>query len=65
MYPLVMLSLVALIRKDIKIAYTILPLSFVGIVLTGYHYIIQYVNSLSVFTCVPANPCTLINRHIF
>jgi hypothetical protein len=20
---------------------------------------------LSVFTCVPANPCTLINRHIF
>ena len=65
MYPLVIISFIALLRKDTKIAYTILPISFIWIVLTTYHYIIQYVNSLSVFTCAPGNPCTLIDWKIF
>ncbi|MEI6672548.1 MAG: disulfide bond formation protein B [bacterium] len=65
MYPLVLISFIALVRKDTKIAYTILPLSFLGILLTGYHYIIQRVNSLNVVACSPGNPCTIIDRKIF
>ena len=64
MYPLVLISLVGLIRKDTKIAYTILPISAIGIVLTSYHYIIQQVNSLNVVACTPGNPCTLIDWKI-
>jgi len=65
MYPLVLISLIGLIRKDTKIAYTILPLSFVGIILTSYHYSIQWINSLNIVSCAPGNPCTLIDRKIF
>lgn len=64
MYPLVWITLIGLLRKDVKIAYTILPISLVGVGLTTYHYIIQYVNSLNVFTCAPGNPCTLIDWKI-
>lgn len=65
MYPLVLISFVALLRKDIKITYTILPLSFIWILLTSYHYIIQQVNSLNIIACAPGNPCILIDRKIF
>ncbi len=65
MYPLVWIALIWIIRKDKKIVYTILPISIVWIILTSYHYIIQHINSLSVITCAPGNPCTLIDRKIF
>ncbi len=65
MYPLVLISLVGLIRKDTKIAYTILPISGIWIILTAYLYIIQRVNSLNVLSCAPGNPCTTIDRKIF
>ena len=65
MYPLVAISFMALIRKDTKIAYTILPISFAGIILTSYHYIIQRINSLNIVACSPGNPCTLIDWKIF
>ncbi|MCX6823456.1 MAG: disulfide bond formation protein B [candidate division SR1 bacterium] len=64
MYPLVLISLIGLIRKDTKIAYTILPISAMGIILTGYHYIIQRVNGLNILSCGPGNPCTLIDWKI-
>jgi len=65
MYPLVFISFVALLRKDTKIAYTILPISFLGVVLTSYHYIIQWVNSLNIIACAPGNPCTIIDWEMF
>ncbi|MEI7563781.1 MAG: disulfide bond formation protein B [bacterium] len=61
MYPLVIISFIGLVRKDTKIAYTILPISAIGIILTSYHYIIQQINSLNVLSCAPGNPCTLID----
>ena len=65
MYPLVLISFVGLVRKDTKIAYTILPISALGIILTSYHYIIQQVNSLDIIKCMPGNPCSLVDRKIF
>lgn len=65
MYPLVLISGIALIRKDEKAAYTILPFSIAWVVLTTYHYAIQYLNSLNVFSCAPGNPCTTIDRSVW
>ncbi len=65
MYPLVVIAWIALVRKDETIAYTILPFSLAGVALTTYHYTIQYVNSLNVFSCAPGNPCTTIDWKIF
>ena len=64
MYPLVLISFIGLVRKDTKIAYTILPISAIGIILTSYLYLIQQINSLNVLSCSPGNPCTLIDWKI-
>lgn len=65
MYPLVWILGYALVRKDAHIAYLSAGISGAGILLTGYHYTIQYINALNVFTCNPWNPCTLIDWKIF
>lgn len=65
MYPLVWILGYALIKKDSAIAYLTAAISGAGMILTGYHYAIQYINSLNVFTCEPGNPCTLIDWKIF
>lgn len=65
MYPLVRISLIWIIRKDKNVIYTVLPMSIAWIILTTYHYSIQYINSLNVFSCAPGNPCTLIDWKIF
>lgn len=65
MYPLVWISLIWIIRKDKNVIYTVLPISIAWIILTTYHYSIQYLNSLNVLSCAPGNPCTLIDWKIF
>lgn len=61
MYPIVRISLTSIITKNTKSIYTILPISIAGMLLSGYHYTIQHINSLNAFTCNPSNPCTLID----
>lgn len=53
MYPLVPLSLVGLIRKDISLPRYVLPLSIIGIVIAGYHYIIQQLSTHQVSVIAP------------
>lgn len=65
MYPLVWISWYGLLRRDSNIVKLILPISVAGMILTWYHYTIQHINSLNVFTCNPSNPCTLIDWKIF
>ena len=42
MYPLVAISVYGLIRKDKGICFLTGALSLVGVLLAGYHYLIQY-----------------------
>ena len=46
MYPLVILILVGLIRRDANLVYYVLPMSVIGMVIAAYHYLLQ----MGVFT---------------
>ncbi|WP_226038038.1 disulfide oxidoreductase [Aquibacillus saliphilus] len=47
MYPLVIIYGVAVIKKDIKVGFPGIILSGIGIVVSGYHYLIQKLPSLN------------------
>lgn len=64
MYPLVWISWYWLIRRDLSLSRLILPMSVLWMIVSWYHYTIQYINSLNVFSCNPENPCTLIDWKI-
>ena len=63
MYPLVVISVYGLIRKDKGICFLTGALSLVGVLLAGYHYLIQYQASLNVFSCQAGNDCTHMGWH--
>lgn len=57
-YPIALLSWIALIRKDTMIRTYILPLSIIGIIISGYQNLLVYSNgNLSGF-CDQSNPCS-------
>ena len=59
MYPLVLIILVGIIKRDDYLPDYVLPLSILGILVSGYHYLIQ----LGVFShpaaCEAGIPCDM------
>ncbi len=53
MYPIVLLTIVALTLRDVKFPRYILPMSILGMIIAGYHYLLQ--------TWKPAAENTFIN----
>lgn len=51
MYPQVLLSLMALIRKDLHMVYYLLPLSIIGLVVSFYHSLVQWGFGLGLLGC--------------
>ena len=64
MYPLVAISVYGLIKKDKEIWFLTGFLSLAGVLLAGYHYLIQYQASLNVFSCWGGNDCTQMWWHL-
>ena len=64
MYPLVAISVYGLIKKDKEIWFLTGFLSLAGVLLAGYHYLIQYQASLNVFSCWAGNDCTQMSWHL-
>ncbi len=66
MYPIVLISLVWIIRKKWWYIWSVLPLVALGIPLELYHYYLQRVlvptNS---FTCTANNPCAALEVNYF
>lgn len=60
MYPIVILSLVGIIRKDNKFTTYVLALALPGILLEIYHYSIQKLPIQNIFNCSLANPCAAL-----
>jgi len=59
MYPLVALLGIAFYRNDKKIYIYVLPLSILGMLLAGYHYILQKFPNVSEFNmCSNGVPCS-------
>lgn len=63
MYPIVLISLVGIIKKDKRFTDYILPLAIPGVVLTIYHYSLQMFPADSGFgaVCDLTNPCSAIH----
>ncbi|KGR75736.1 disulfide oxidoreductase [Ureibacillus sinduriensis] len=59
MYPLVILLGMAFYRNDRNIYQYILPISVIGVILSGYHYALQKIPSLGEFSaCTNGVPCS-------
>lgn len=61
MYPIVAISLVGMIRKANDVYAYILPLSFMGVGLDSYHYLMQKTAIGNPFSCTGANPCSALS----
>nr|WP_285876968.1 disulfide oxidoreductase [Fictibacillus phosphorivorans] len=59
MYPLVILLGIAFYHQDHKINRYVLPLSVLGMLVSGYHYALQKIPALRAFeTCTSGVPCS-------
>ena len=59
MYPLVLFLGLAFYRNDREIYKYVLPMSLVGMLVSGYHYALQKLPSLHEFsTCTSGVPCS-------
>lgn len=59
MYPLVLFLGIAFYRNDQDIFKYVLPMSVIGIVVSGYHYALQKLPSLNEFSaCSSGVPCS-------
>ena len=58
MYPLVVLFGIAAWRRDPEIRHYAAPLAGIGLLIAGYHYLIQQVPSLSGPACSSVIPCS-------
>lgn len=58
MYPLAVILAVATLRRDAGVAVYVLPLSLTGLLVSGYHYLLQKTTFLPVPTlCTASVPC--------
>ncbi len=59
MYPLTLLILVGILRKDRGVAYYVLPLSIIGWIISFYHNLLYYhIVSETLAPCVNGVSCT-------
>jgi hypothetical protein len=65
MYPIVILSLVGMLKEDRKFTQYILPLSMLGVLLDTYHYAIQKLPIHTIFRCSLSNPCNALQVQYF
>lgn len=62
-YPLSIMFLIALIKKDSRVRIYALPLAVIGVLIALYHYIIQMFNLSSFCDITSAVPCS--TRYVF
>jgi disulfide bond formation protein DsbB len=61
MYPLVPILLVALLRKDDRVAAYVVPLTVIGGLISAYHVLLERFPQLEgAASCDPDNPCSAI-----
>lgn len=69
MYPLVLLALISLIRKDRSIVHYIFPISILGIILETYQYLLQKTSWMNFISwsgfCTIDVPCKIFKVDYF
>jgi disulfide bond formation protein DsbB len=59
MYPLVVILLIASIRRDHGIRYYVVPLASIGALISLYHYFVEWVPDAETGICRTTVPCSL------
>ena len=59
MYPLVLITLVGIIEKDEYLPFYVLPLSIIGMGVSGYHVLVQKGMFSNAASCTVGVPCSL------
>lgn len=65
MYPIVLLSIIALVRKDRKVVNYTIPISIIWLCLEVYHYTLQKTDITTGFACTLNNPCNALEVNYF
>jgi disulfide bond formation protein DsbB len=60
MYPMSVILLIGALRRDRSVIWYSLPLAAVGVVISTYHYLIEWYPSLEATECDPITPCTVV-----
>jgi disulfide bond formation protein DsbB len=58
MYPLAIILLVAALRRDWTVRWYAVPLAAIGLVISSYHYLIEWFPELESSSCDPVLPCS-------
>jgi len=66
MYPLVIIFGVALLRNDNKVYLYTLPMTLIGLLISGYHYLLQKVPFVfDIHACSSGVPCNVDYINVF
>ena len=60
MYPLAIILTVAAVRRDDKVRAYALSLAGLGVLVSGYHYALEWIHSLDTGACSVSVPCTFV-----
>ncbi len=65
MYPMVVISIIGILKGDKRFTDYILPLSVIGILLETFHYGLQKFDFANPFGCTLSNPCNALQVQYF
>ena len=60
MYPLVLILAIAAIRRDVAIRLYAIPLALVGVVISSYHYLLEWFPAIDAGACTVGIPCSQV-----
>jgi disulfide bond formation protein DsbB len=60
MYPLALILLIALLRRDRAVRWYAIPLAAIGLPISIYHVLVEHYPNLDKVQCAVANPCSII-----
>ena len=60
LYPIVVLAVVALVRRDNRVGSYIVPLAGISAVVSIYHLLVERFPTIERGSCDPTNPCSIV-----
>jgi disulfide bond formation protein DsbB len=60
MYPLALVLLIAAVRRDAAVRWYAIPIAVVGLVISVYHYFVEWFPQIETNVCSLTVPCTTI-----
>jgi disulfide bond formation protein DsbB len=58
MYPLAVILLIAAVRRDVSVKWYALPIAIIGVVISVYHYFVEWFPQIETNVCSLTVPCS-------